>query len=323
MGGAMFFDHYGVRVTVDLHRGKPVEGWLVGETALGLYVALDPEGENVRFVPSGKYSHIAYDHDAPRAAEGFAQIAKERIDAFVETAGKSLTRALDKLNYGRLRYLGNRFRDADNMPESEHPNDDLLRYLPLRQDYIQLLDELSDAGVLEVIVEKGDEIRDLVSPATMPAIDAEVVHPMRLRGIMENARKTNLVSLTRGGRQYVEQITSERVIAAIRQPAETVDRQKKRLPKYLRLIGASGKIVVGSSLTVANVSLGVMAGVVGALPTLGLGTVAAAVGIATSTYTGLNSACDALKDLASALDESDAPTESTSVPKRPSRKFRS
>ncbi len=331
----MAFDpeDYGVRVTVELHRGEPVEGWLVGETALGLYVALDPEGQNVRFVPSGQYSHIAYDRDAPGAGTGFAQVSKQQMDAFLNTTGKALTRALDKLNYGRLQFLGRRFRDTQDLDEQVGVLDDydvdllryeidLLRYLPLREDYIQLLDVLSDAGVLEVIVEKGDEIRDLVSPASLPAIDAELVDPGRLIDIMGFARKANLVSSTRGGRQYVEQITTERVIAAIRQPAETVQGQKKkRLPKYLRLIGASGKIALGGSMAVTNVALGTLIGVVSALPTLGFGTVATPLGLAISTFTGLNWACDGLKDLASALNGADA-TPPTNVPKRPSRKIR-
>ena len=55
-------------------------------------------------------------------------------------------------------------------------------------------------------------------------------------------------------------------------------------------------------VTATNLGLGALVGVVAALPTLTMGSVAAAVAVAGSAYTGLNTSCDALKDLASALE---------------------
>ena len=75
-----------------------------------------------------------------------------------------------------------------------------------------------------------------------------------------------------------------------------------RWPRRMRLFSATGKLVLGSAFASANLTLGSLAGIVGALPALTLGSVSAAVGVAGSTYTGLNLSLESIKEFAAALE---------------------
>ncbi len=57
------------------------------------------------------------------------------------------------------------------------------------------------------------------------------------------------------------------------------------------------QVLSGGALAVTNLGAGVVAGIVVGLPTLGWGTVPIALGVANSTFTGLNAAADALRGI--------------------------
>ena len=73
--------------------------------------------------------------------------------------------------------------------------------------------------------------------------------------------------------------------------------------RRLRILSALGKLALGGVFTATNVGLGTIVGVVAALPTLTMGSVGAAVVVVASAFTGTNTSFEALKDLASALEQ--------------------
>ena len=80
--------------------------------------------------------------------------------------------------------------------------------------------------------------------------------------------------------------------------------RKRVWARRLRKVAAFNKVALGGTFAACNLGLGAIAGVVTALPMLGIGTVGATAGVAGSMYVGLNGASDGLKEYASILEES-------------------
>jgi hypothetical protein len=119
--------------------------------------------------------------------------------------------------------------------------------------------------------------------------------------MIEDARTNDQLTETDFGKRLLKQITPER-LQEFEAKAATKNKPHWGLTA-LKLIAAGGKLTIGGGLAAVNISAGVFALVTSAVPTLGLGTVPAAVAIAGSTVTGLNSGCDALRDIATALEK--------------------
>lgn len=306
----------GTKVSVGIVNDGSVEGWLYGENPLGVYVSLDPNGEHIRFIPSGQWSGIGYSHQSPKAI--FASEMQEIDGDFREAMYNSLLR-VDYNYIGRLgrsahnlEYRATRYRDALRSEgpfspfyeESENRESFLVLSIEAREIYSALLGELLRSGVGEVLLDFGERLRQQTSLDTLPLIDAHA-SPADL---VSQLKEVDNLQNSMLGRTVLDQVTPERLVKSVQaevgngNPPENQEKLERTWGTRLKRIAAVGKMALGSGLAVSNLGLGAIAGVVSALPTLGLGTVAAVVGIATSTYTGLNAACDGLKDLAGTLE---------------------
>jgi hypothetical protein len=172
----------------------------------------------------------------------------------------------------------------------------------------ELLDELVRSNVDEQLIKHGVVIRRGIYPSTIPQIDGYISTSYDLNQLILLAREQDRLSKTALGRMYLEKISAEDILEfeERRQKAqskpEKTDDPAQKMAKRMKKVAAGIKIVVGGCLAVTNIAVGSLGGVIAGLPTLGLGTVPVAVGVATSTYTGLNAASDGLKDLATAIE---------------------
>ncbi|HEY0072963.1 MAG TPA: hypothetical protein VGB77_02600 [Abditibacteriaceae bacterium] len=318
----------GSRVHVNLRNGDVVDGWVYGESLLGKYIALDPNAEIIRFIPDGTWQSAHYDHSNPAR---FNSIIDNQYTSPVRgiRASESLrnraANALDKVDYNRVRRIHAKFETLqdqfygpyDSMAFQEHRLEDeqhtlLDVALELRSTYSELVEEVRRSGLSDVLLEDAEEIQQFISNEGLPIMDYWMLREMRhrdeafflLESMIYLARHTNLLAETNLGTYPLQGLDPGRIARHIdEQEAETQQEEESSpWPKRLKMTAAIGKVAVGGSLAAANICAGAFAGVVSALPTLGVGTVAGAVGVATSTYTGLNAACDGLKDLATAIE---------------------
>lgn len=303
----------GVKTRLSLNTGEVIDGWHYGDTPLGYYIALDPEAKVIRFVATEYLSVASYDHNSPKAQfqpPEFERMMKSYHD-LRSGLWTPMSTVLDRLDLNHVRRLAKRishnrnrlvydrrgrFRDEVSLP----------LVLDIREAYEELLNEITDSGVQDILMERRGQIRDVISEFTLPQVDAQYIHPYELKQLIQLAKEKDNLSETNFGKTQLEKLSPDVLAVPEEPPDESKESRKEnreRKVRRLRSAAAWIKISTGGGLAAANLTLGALAGVVSALPTLGLGTVAAVVGIATSTYTGLNAASDALKDMASNLEQ--------------------
>ena len=303
---------FGVKTSLSLATGELIEGWHYADTPVGYYIALDPDGTFIRFVPSGAWQGAGYDHNSPKALFRPHQYDEllETYEALRTELRTPLDLALSRLDINHLRRLSMRLSNIrDELQYDRRIRDRDEARLPLvldaRETYGALLDEIARSGVQDTLLEQRNRIREVVSEFTLPQIDAYYIHPSEVNYMIQLTKEKDELSETNLGKTLLQKLSPD-VLVTPQEPnnesKESPDEKREQKAHRLRSAAAWLKVSSGGGLAAANLTLGAVAGVVSALPTLGLGTVAAVVGIATSTYTGLNAASDALKDMASNLE---------------------
>lgn len=322
----------GVKVRVKLLDGQLIEGWLYGETHDGLYLAIDEKAEQIRFIPFWKsiekesygradfYSYLNTSHSSPNISKLLEQ---------------DINKALDKVDYNRIRRIQNefvtllnRFYDPKpyNLERLSSSSDIQIIYeikeskqegaqftlletsLRLKIAYTELIDELNKSRIKAILIENAEEIQNSVSTNGLPIIDFELFSQSQTRLnllLVQNlARETNLISETDAGQQQLDKITVDKLVEITQGEnlVEPEQEEKSKWPKRLKITSALGKVALGGSLAAVNVSLGSIAGIIAALPTLGAGAVGGAFAVVSSTYGGLNTACDGLRDIANVME---------------------
>jgi hypothetical protein len=314
------YDEIGRHANIGLKTGEVLEGWLYAEGPYGFLISLDLEGRTIRFVPRDLFDWGGFagpGADLPTASFRKDQLL-DAIGKLGDDLNHPLTEALKRVDQNNLRRLGDRLQrsrtqlgfaqqeleldEAENVSQTEA----IVLIMHASEIHRELLDELQLSGVTAVLHEHRQRIREVVSRDTIPLIDAQSSH-RHLDELIQLAVEQDRVSETRFGETYLIKlaptaILNARVNEESGEEHPKKDKQSERSALRLKKIAAAMKITAGGSLTAVNVGVGCIVGLLSALPTLGLGTVAAAVGIATSAYTGLNAASDGLKDLASAIE---------------------
>jgi hypothetical protein len=271
----------GAKVAVYLRSQEALAAWLVHEDATKIILALDPERHNLRTIFRRDIIQLEVDPnpehwiESPLGAERL-----ERLREFEPTLTAEVVPALELLDYRRLRRnakllrrIGTEAKEATD--ERTQPRrdggspirpQDLYEALGLSLD---LFEELERARVLGVVLEHPRLLQQLVHEETIPAFDAEWSGPKEVYRLVEIAQKSD-----------VELVESREIV---REARERVWTRKDTA----RWIDGASDVVLGASLATANVAAGAIVGIVSMLPTLGIGTVAAAVGLTTSAFTGL------------------------------------
>jgi hypothetical protein len=305
----------GTRIRVGVASGDIIEGWLYGENLLGVFISLDEWGRDIRFIPQGERKSVAYDIESSKAE--FATTVSH--DDLGKKFYKQTELALQRVDYNRIYRLGRRSRRIEDRVRSYQQDDHSLYgresesswalALEMRSTYAELLDELLRSGLGDVLLEFGGPIREQASLDSLPIIDG-VVSSAAL-DLVRELRESDSVQETNLGRDILRQVTPEVIVKAAQSEAgsgslptelQHTEAEHSVWAKRLKRMAAVGKMALGGGFTASNIGLGVVAGVFAALPTLGLGTVAAAVGIMTSSYTGLNAAVEGVKDIATTFE---------------------
>ena len=271
----------GAKVAVYLRNHEALAAWLVHEDATKIILALDPERHNFRTVFRRDIIQLDVDHNTEHWIESPIGAKRlERLREFELTLSTEVEPALELVDYHRLRRNAKLLKriateaieasDERTQPEREGRSyirpQDLYEALGLSLD---LFDELDRVRVLDVVLEHPHLVQQLVHEETIPAFDAEWSGPKEVYRLVEIAQESNgeLIEARETVREAREKVWTRKDTA--------------------RWVDGAGDVILGASLATANVAAGAIVGIVGMLPTLGIGTVAAAVGLTTSAFTGL------------------------------------
>jgi cob(I)alamin adenosyltransferase len=269
-----------------------------------MFVAIEPSGrKDVRFFPARQIKSLTLLSGVQKADffDPKAAAALHDLQAKIENPIKATLRYID---YALLRKLLEQFaEEQQRLRVSGESSEAISAAADLLRAYRELIKELERKKLLDILLENQTEIRENLSFDTLPALDGQVIPAETLSRLIAEARESRNFGESDGGRVYLNRLSEEMIIAALKSNRPEEVKKPDRVGHFMRITAAIGKIAVGGSLAAANVGLGLFAGVVSALPTLGVGTVAAAIGVVTSAYTGLNAGCDGLKDLSNATGD--------------------
>lgn len=314
----------GVAAEVRLKDGTTVTGWMYYKGLAGLFLALDRSGKDIRYLPTGTWSAYSYNHNDRAEFQSpfftpFEAFAPERLNADQGLYGEIIA-ALNQTDFNRTRRILLTFEEllVEYSSDAMRTEGDVAELsITTWVTYREFLDELDRSGLAGILLERSDEIQRLVREQRIPHFDQvwardhlhHLAGELTVEDMVMFAANDNLLREYMLGRRLLVEISIGRLsrdpdinpaVEVSPPPAEA--QTESRLPNRLKKIAAMGKMAAGGGLAAANVCAGVTIGIASLLPTLSIGTIAGAVGIATSTYTGLNAACDALRDLAETLD---------------------
>jgi hypothetical protein len=278
------WERSGAKVAVYLRNQEALVAWLVHEEPTKLILSLDPERHNLRTIFRRDIVQLQIDPNEQAWIEPAVGAERlRRLREFEPTLVGEIEPNLDRVDYGRLRRNAKVLKriamqgeppqerlDERFPPESQVrplvPAQDLYETLTLSLD---LVEELERTRLLGVISDHTRVLQELVHEETLPAFDAEWAGPQEVYNLVEFAQK--------GDGELIESREM------LREARDKVWSRKDTA----RWVDGAGDIVLGASLASANVAAGAIVGIVGMLPTLGIGTVAAALGVTTSAFTGL------------------------------------
>jgi len=220
---------------------------------------------------------------------------------------------LDKLNYNRLRRLGQILHlkwnytglSSKDFPAWDFPPVDLQGWIKSYAATIETVQIAEESGLLSVIKPKSREIRELLSPEMIPLLDTYIVPKERIEEMIAHAKGYNKFD-DFGFDAFTRNAVSEKDIARVvvvnlDTPGNFPDRPKVDKTvgdKRLQIGALIGKAATGGALAVANFSIGALA--FSTLPAI-VGNVHTALAVVGSVYTGLAGACDAVEKIAAVV----------------------
>ena len=170
----------GRNIVVRLCDGSSVKGWDYGESPLGVYVALDRDGDNIRFLPRGTYSSRHWsDEDVIEIRSDVVEFYEKAKSSAVadEHLAREVSRTLERTDFNEIRRLASAFDvlrrrfggsyehlQLASRPDKENQSDAIETLLDVRSRYFQLLDEVDRSGFGALVAEKSEMIRKAGMP---------------------------------------------------------------------------------------------------------------------------------------------------------------
>jgi len=273
----------GRKITLYLANSEVLVGWILFEDIRQLFITFDLKRENVRLVQ--KHQILNFDIDANCEEWIEPLVGRKRLthlQQFDEIIGSEVQTAMDILDTRRLRRLALRFRELA-LNEGLRKNSS-----SLHRDEVptclwasaELLDELERSRLLSFLQEHSDLLSEIVHEETLPGADADWADRHEIERLISDAQQ-HPSAIQKLDRSLVEKAQHR-----------TWTRQDTA-----RWTDGLGDVILGGGFAAANATAGLVAGVFTSLPTLGLGTVTAMIGVLTSTYTGLTRLKDGLTTL--------------------------
>ncbi len=273
----------GTKVQVILREGRILIGWIAAVTQSHIHLALDREFVLVRLVPMAQVSgwSLTADSDSDSALPPMGTEIHGRIRRVHERVEDDVLRSYSDLDLQGLAKPAELLRSLvsrTSSTENERLSDEMLEVgMASARDALKILDRARLAGIVS---ERSSEIRGAVHVESIPSVDA-----------IPNALGATITAIERTSSEEPDgEIDPGELIRATERPPAPQGSKSKRVDGY-------GSIFLGSALASSNALIAGVSGALGALPTLGVGAVAAALGSVTSIYTGLTAVKNGFKTL--------------------------
>jgi hypothetical protein len=300
----------GVKVGVGFWDGGSVEGWLWGETAQGLLIAMDRAGTDIRLFTQ-RWMSIGYNHDdlAEFSRPDRKEIA-DRMDELNRAIAPPLGRAMAGLDFAPLQRASRRLRHVrSEMWAAERELGERFTVESRAMDifwasqvkeavgvHASIYDELENRGIPTLIAEHASDLARLPSEYALPALDGRLINPDIISDEETISRRKEW-SPTRH-REMLERAESAPLVLMLTTGRETKDEQKREMGRAeggSRWAAAGLRIIAGTGLIGANSALWLTVGLGAAIVSLGATAIPSGVAVATSIYTGLTQAADGLE----------------------------
>jgi len=234
--------------------------------------------------------------------------ALEHLDFHVGPRLQAYGGILDNLDYTRLRRLGVLLRLIPTPGEDWRiPASSLLGWIDSYSATIESIAICQRSGILQLLIDSSDEIRQLLSTETIPALDAQLIGKKELDLLIAHAQGEERFKTFNFERFMSDAPTNNDIAQVIvvqlnyptpYQPEPKIERSVGL--KRLQIGSLIGKAATGGALAVGNISLGVLGGL-SILPSVALTEIPIAAGLVTSAYTGLAAAFDAIEKIGATL----------------------
>ena len=113
----------------------------------------------------------------------------ERLDFHVSSRLQAHGGILDRLDYGRLSRLGVQLRDIPSPRDNwDIPPSSLQGWVESYAATVESVQLSESIGLLTVLAEASDEIRQVLSIETLLALDAQIVEPKELKELIDRAK---------------------------------------------------------------------------------------------------------------------------------------
>jgi hypothetical protein len=316
----------GAWVTVGRDGKRDVEGWLIGQISEGLLIAADDELEDVRVVSDFDSIQVAADKRLPGISAKALRRTREKLRRADSAVSADLRKAISLIRFDRLHQFGHRSAELvraihratylhthqrprrssqeDSRPLREDMQTgrvDLINFMLAQGDrsadlHREVFETLNESGLTKVLDEHGPELARLPPEFTIPAYDLDFVSRKELTSALKATRKERWTARKHSAALEAAEDTRSRLLlegAGYRNQPERVD----DATSLSRWVGPSLRVLSGTGLAVANVAVGLTAGLTGSVFTIGATAVPTYVGVATSIYTGLAQVADGLEKI--------------------------
>jgi hypothetical protein len=234
--------------------------------------------------------------------------SRDHLDMRLGSELQALGGILDKIDYNEIRGLGNQLRNIPHVSDDwDLPPASLADWVTSYRASKRVVVVAWESGLLKLLQEHDEEIREALSPEIIPQADAELAGKDTLYEMIESAKKSDLVKSFDPERFQADAPSQDELARALvvqidlhlswqERPKVNEETGKSRLK-----IGAIvGQGVLGGALAGVNLSLGVLGNYIPHIAAM-VGQVPTTVGIAASTYTGLSKVFEAVEKLAGEL----------------------
>lgn len=307
----------GVWVQIKRSRGEAIEGWLIGEIAQGLLVALDEDLTDIRLV--SEYYSITYNHEKKLSKLIFenAEEVYEELRTTSDAISDLMRGAISRIKFDRLHQFGHRSAELHRQLHSAEyelkmrviastSRDELMGFLIAQADRATVLhrevyETLEDSGLTSILDEFGPRLTHLPSELTIPAYDLEFFSMHELTSTLESVRKKRWTGKKhRVSLEAAEATRTQLIDEAIKELCRENNAKPEKPDDSTRLsrwFGPTLRILAGTGLATANAAVGITAGLTSTIVTIGATAVPTYVGVATSIYTGLAQVADGLEKI--------------------------
>jgi hypothetical protein len=321
----MPYEDLGLWTQAHREDGTLLEGWLWARTRQGLFLAMDAQGHDIRFIPAEHLIASGHDQDDRAGFGADAEEAAERISKLGRSLEAPLRAALSPIDHSfisgvaaRAVALGERLQAEKYgllLDSHKVSVDELQEYAKAEvpqvlEIYRQLHDELIRCGVIDVVEEHQSGIREIPRKLTMPLACLAVAtrYDFFLEGM-------TLVPIHSWSRQEIEACLATLEGGGVEQrqsfpriQEDPVDRIPGAPKPPLRIawtapwITTSIRLLKGTAISAAAVGMGVSAFLSKDTLTLGVAEIDTAVALASAIDTGLAHVGGSLERMAG-LDE--------------------